>query len=105
MMVLLGKGTKVTGSGTLTVEGRRVAGYICTDGTNSASVQVHDASAGGDLIFIGIALSPRHSGLPCAIAARSITRSLEQAHIYSFSRWRYERGNMAERRGFRGVHR
>ena len=51
MMVLLGKGTKVTGSGTLTIEGRRVAGYICTDGTNSASVQVHDASAGGDLIF------------------------------------------------------
>lgn len=51
MMVILGKGTKVTGSGTVEIEGRRVAGYICTDGTNSATVRIHDDSANGALIF------------------------------------------------------
>lgn len=51
MMIFLGNGTKVTGSGTKAIEGRRVAGYICADGTNTATVQVRDGSSTGDLIF------------------------------------------------------
>lgn len=50
-MIFLGNGTKVTGTGTLSLEGRRVAGYICADGTNTATVTVRDGSATGPLIF------------------------------------------------------
>ena len=58
MMIFLGPATKVTGTDTINITGRRVAGYICTDGTNSATIQVRDGSSSGPLLFEWVSAIP-----------------------------------------------
>jgi hypothetical protein len=50
-MVLLRNGQKLTGTGTVETPSRRVAGYVNTNGVNSAVVTVRSGHESGPLIF------------------------------------------------------
>lgn len=50
-IVCLHPGTQLTGTGTLSLSEAVVAGYVNTDGTNEATVELRNGSATGELIF------------------------------------------------------